>query len=84
MEEQLRRTTEAVGALRALLSGATAVTAVEYRTVPAVAALAVSATVALTELSEWCTTALAELAAALRERGVRPSGHPAGCTRTAC
>lgn len=78
MEEQLRRTTEAVGALRALLSGPTAVTAVEYRTVPSAPALAVSATVALAELSEWCTTALAELGAALRERGVRPTGPPGG------
>lgn len=76
MEAQLRRTREAVGALRALLSNAAP--AVEYRSVPPTPVLAVSDRVGLAELSEWCTVALDELGTALRERGVAPDGPPGG------
>jgi len=78
MEAQLRRTRDAVGALRALLSDSGPAQTVEYRTVPPTPVLAVSARVGLAELSEWCTASLDELGAVLRERGVRPGGPPGG------
>jgi DNA-binding transcriptional MerR regulator len=78
MEEQLRRTRESVGALRALLSDSAPAPAIAYRTVPPTPVLAVSARVGLGELSEWCTASLAELGTALRERGVHPGGPPGG------
>jgi DNA-binding transcriptional MerR regulator len=74
MEQQLDRTTAAVASLRALLQDPHDAIAVEFRAVPAMTTLSVSAVVSLDALPRWWTAAFDELSGALAANGLRPAG----------
>jgi effector-binding domain-containing protein len=80
MESQLDRTRQAVGTLRELLDPASARPPidVELRSVPALRAPAIGATVRRGDVSVWWGEALDELYAALRAAGVTPTEPPGG------
>lgn len=77
MQAQLARTEAAVASLRSLLEHPVAPIAVERRSVPAMAAIAISDTVERADLGSWWTGALSDLYAAL-DGGSPASVGPAG------
>jgi DNA-binding transcriptional MerR regulator len=74
MERQLAQTQAAVSGLRALLFDPKIQPSIEYRTIPAVTALAIAETVALADVMDWAGEVIAELSAALRASGLTSSG----------
>ncbi|RAG82308.1 MerR family transcriptional regulator [Streptacidiphilus pinicola] len=79
LEEELGRTQLAVSSLRDLLTGPPAdVPAVQLRSVPAVRAAAVSATVDSQDCRAWSEGALGELYATLAGQGLRETGPACG------
>jgi DNA-binding transcriptional MerR regulator len=73
MQQQLERTQHTVASLQALLSSPTAPRPVDYRTLPATAAVAIEHTIAF-EDSAWIDTAFADLHAALEHADVEAAG----------
>jgi DNA-binding transcriptional MerR regulator len=82
MESQLAQTQAVVSSLRSLLERPLARVAVEYRSVPAVRALAISETVAEADIQGWWMAAFAELYGALKAAGVAPAGPGAALYST--
>jgi effector-binding domain-containing protein len=78
LEGDLARTQAAVLELRGLLERSVARRAVEHRTVPPTAAIAIQATVDREDLLAWWQGALGELHAVLRAHDLKPAGPPAG------
>jgi DNA-binding transcriptional MerR regulator len=74
MERQLEETQAAVSSLRALLSGAAPRPVIQFRTIPAVTALAIAEVVRGAEVVAWGTGVFAELEAALAATGLEPAG----------
>jgi DNA-binding transcriptional MerR regulator len=74
MERQLAQTQASVASLRALLSGPAPHTAVDYRTIPSVTALAVTEIVTAEGFMEWVTGVLEELTGALAAAGTQAPG----------
>ncbi len=72
MERQLAQTQASVAGLRALLAGPAVRPAVEYRTIPAVTALAVAQVVSAADLATWGSDALGALSETLATAGVAP------------
>jgi DNA-binding transcriptional MerR regulator len=73
MESQLAQTQATVVSLRSLLERPRAQPAIEYRSVPAVRALAITETVAA-DFTDWLLGAFGELDHALSAAGVQPAG----------
>jgi DNA-binding transcriptional MerR regulator len=78
LEGDLARTRAAVLELRGLLERPVTPRAVEHRTVPATAAIAIHATVDREDLLAWWQGALGELHAVLGAQSLPPDGPPAG------
>jgi len=74
MERQLEQTQAAVSGLRALLSGPAPRTEIQFRTIPAVTALAVAQVVAAADVMPWVEGVLDELSGALRDTGLAQAG----------
>ena len=74
MESQLSETQSTVASLRALLERPASPVAVEYRSVPLMATLAISEPVTVGELDAWWVGAFEELYRVLRAAGVEPAG----------
>lgn len=79
MEDALGRTAQVVASLRALLGPQTESLAVEYRTVPPVPVLGISARVRHADIDSWCAATFPALYAALAAGGADPAG-PGGAT----
>jgi DNA-binding transcriptional MerR regulator len=79
MEETLGRTTQVVASLRLLLQTQDKPVDVEYRTIPAMTVLNISAQVSRTDVGNWCAAVFPELYMALAGAGVDPAG-PGGAT----
>ncbi|MEV6860554.1 MerR family transcriptional regulator [Streptosporangium subroseum] len=77
METHLQETREAVGSLRELLEPTGRPIGVEFRSVPATRAWAITATVAIPDFGDWYQGALREIRSALNAGRHTPSG-PAG------
>jgi DNA-binding transcriptional MerR regulator len=75
MEQQLEQTTTAVASLRRLLHEPEGEIAVEFRAVPPIPALSISAVVSLDELVSWWTDAFDELAGTLTANDQRAAGN---------
>jgi DNA-binding transcriptional MerR regulator len=78
LEGDLARTRRAVEELRGLLERPQTPRAVEHRTVPETAAIAIRETVDREDLLAWWHGALGELQASLGARGLQPAGHAGG------
>ncbi|MEV0298817.1 MerR family transcriptional regulator [Nocardia sp. NPDC050710] len=78
MEAELIRTRDVVASLRSLLTSAAPI-AVEYRSVPAFAALAIGATITRSETGAFCESSYALLYETLAAAGIDPAG-PGGAT----
>src|SRR5215831_16723358 len=74
MERQLAQTQASVASLRALLSAPPAPAPVDYRTIPAVTALAVTEVVTAEGFMDWVTGVLEELTSALAAAGAQAAG----------
>ncbi len=74
MERQLGQVQASVASLRALLSGPAPHPAVEYRSIPAVTALAIEETMTPEGFADWVTGVLDELTAALDTSGLAAAG----------
>jgi DNA-binding transcriptional MerR regulator len=74
MERQLEQTQATVAGLRALLTGPAARPAIEYRTIPAVTALAIAKVVEAADLISWGTGAFGVLRDALDGTGLAAAG----------
>jgi DNA-binding transcriptional MerR regulator len=74
MERQLEQTQAAVSGLRALLGGPAPRPEIQFRTIPAVTALAVAAMVTTADVMTWAGEASAELTETLRVTGLIPAG----------
>jgi DNA-binding transcriptional MerR regulator len=74
MERQLEQTQAAVSGLRALLGGPAPRPEIQFRTIPAVTALAVAQVVAVADVMTWADEVIAELAGALRGHGLVQAG----------
>ena len=74
MESQLAQTQSVVASLRSLLERPPAPIAVEYRSVPRTATLAIAETVSMDDIEDWWAGAFAELYGALSAAGVPPAG----------
>jgi DNA-binding transcriptional MerR regulator len=74
MERQLEQTQAAVSGLRALLGGPVPRTEIEFRTIPAVTALAVAQVVTAADITSWGSGAFAELTEVLAATGLAPAG----------
>jgi DNA-binding transcriptional MerR regulator len=74
MERQLEQTQAAVSGLRALLSGPAPRPRIDFRTIPAVTALAITEVVAVADVMAWGDEAMAELAAVLGASGLAQAG----------
>ncbi len=74
MERQLEQTQAAVSGLRALLSGPAPRPLIEFRTIPAVTALAIAEVVTVAEVMAWGDAAMGELAAVLGASGLAQAG----------
>jgi DNA-binding transcriptional MerR regulator len=74
MQLQLERTQHTVASLQALLTTPGAPRAIDYRTLPPTAVLAIRATVAFDAASEWLDVAYPELHAALEGAALSPAG----------
>jgi DNA-binding transcriptional MerR regulator len=82
LENQLRQTRDTVASLRALLTGPAGELPVEYRSVPATPAIAVTATVTTDDLGRWWPHTFGGLHATLRSRGIRAAGPVSGLFAT--
>jgi DNA-binding transcriptional MerR regulator len=78
LEANLARTSAAVGELRDLLERPQAPRAVEHRTVPATAAIAIRGMIDREDLLAWWQGALGELHAILGAQGLQPAGPTGG------
>jgi DNA-binding transcriptional MerR regulator len=80
LEAELGRTQHAVASLRDLLAAPSSdpIGAIELRSVPAVAAAAISQTVDAEECAMWLQGALGEIYASLTAQGLAANGHPGG------
>jgi DNA-binding transcriptional MerR regulator/effector-binding domain-containing protein len=76
MESQLEETRRTVGALRKLLESPQEPIAVEFRSLRAVEAVAITEPVRMSEAERWWSDAFAELYGALAAAGVAPAGPP--------
>jgi DNA-binding transcriptional MerR regulator len=74
MERQLEQTQAAVSGLRALLGGPAPRPEIQFRTIPAVTALAVAQVVTVEDAMTWAVEVCAELAETLRVAGLAPAG----------
>jgi DNA-binding transcriptional MerR regulator/effector-binding domain-containing protein len=74
MERQLEQTQVAVRGLRALIGGTAPAPLVEFRTIPAVTALAITEAVGWDDAVTWGSAAFDELIAAAEESGLTRSG----------
>ena len=74
MERQLEQTQAAVSGLRALLGGPAPRPEIQFRTIPAVTALAVAAMVTTADVMTWAGEVSAELTETLRVTGLVPAG----------
>jgi DNA-binding transcriptional MerR regulator len=74
MERQLAQAQASVASLRALLSAPAPHTAVDYRTIPPVTALAIAEVVTVEGFADWAMGVFDELTAALAASGMRASG----------
>ncbi len=74
MERQLEQTQAAVSGLRALLDGPVPRPRIEFRTIPSVAALAITEVVTVAEVLAWGDEAMSELATALAASGLAQAG----------
>jgi DNA-binding transcriptional MerR regulator len=74
MERQLEQTKAAVSGLRALLGGPAPQPRIDFRTIPAVPALAVAQLVSAADLMSWGSDAFGELIEALDAAGLAPAG----------
>ena len=74
MERQLEQTQAAVSGLRALLGGPAPRPEIQFRTIPAVTALAVAQVVTAADVMEWAGDVIGELNSALRTSGLVQSG----------
>jgi effector-binding domain-containing protein len=74
MERQLEQTQAAVSGLRALLGGPVPRPRIEFRTIPAVTALAIAEVVTAADVMAWGDDAMAELAAVLGASGLAQAG----------
>jgi DNA-binding transcriptional MerR regulator len=74
MERQLEQTQAAVSGLRALLSGPAPRPRIEFRTITAVTALAITEVVTVADVMAWGDEAMAELAAVLGASGQAQAG----------
>lgn len=74
LQAQLRQTEEAVAALQALVAPTRPAPPIEVRDIAATTAVAITGTVALSELVEWWLAATRELADALNGAGTAASG----------
>jgi effector-binding domain-containing protein len=77
MEAQLAQTQSTVASLRSLLERPAAPVAVQYRSMAAVTALAITQSVAATDFEAWWAGAFGDLFAALRAAGAAAAG-PSG------
>jgi DNA-binding transcriptional MerR regulator len=78
MERQLEQTQAAVSGLRALLGAPPPRTEIQFRTIPAVTALAVAQVVTVAETASWAGEVIEELSAALSHAGLAPAGPLGG------
>jgi len=78
LEADLARTRAAVAELRELLERPHAPRAVDHRTVPATAAIAIRGTIDREDLLAWWQGALGELHAILGAQGLQPAWPPGG------
>jgi len=78
LEDELAQTRTAVESLRSLLQPPAGTPAIEHRSVPAVTAAAVRATVDRADLLAWWQGALGELQATVRAQGLTAAGPPGG------
>jgi effector-binding domain-containing protein len=76
MERQLAQTQAAVSGLRALLGGTAPAPQIEFRTIPAVSALAITAEVGWADAVTWGSGAFGELLTSAGESGLTRSGPP--------
>lgn len=76
MERELEQTKATVAGLRALLAGPASRPAIEYRTIPAVTAVAVAQVVQAADLMTWGSGAFRALRAALAGAGLAEAGPP--------
>ncbi len=74
MERQLEQTQAAVSGLRALLDGPAPRPRIEFRTIPAVTALAIAEVVTVADVMAWGDEAMGELAAVLGASGLAQAG----------
>ena len=74
MERQLEQTQAVVSGLRALLGGPAPRPEIQFRTIPAVTALAVAQVVTVADVMEWAGDVIGELNSALRASGRVQSG----------
>ena len=74
MERQLEQTQAAVSGLRALLGGPVPRPRIEFRTIPAVTALAITEVVTAAKVMTWGDDAMGELAAVLGASGLAQAG----------
>lgn len=75
MEVELARTRELVASLRQLIEAPLRPFDVEIRTIDTVRALAVRATVALSDIDAWSVATFGQIAATLGETGIAPAGE---------
>jgi len=76
MERQLEQTKATVAGLRALLTGPAVRPAIEYRSIPAVTAVAVAQVVGVAELMAWGHDVFRALRAAMADHGLAEAGTP--------
>jgi DNA-binding transcriptional MerR regulator/effector-binding domain-containing protein len=78
LQAQLKGTQAAVTSLQHLLEQPESSQSIEYRSVPAVLTVAISATVERHEIGSWWSAAFVELYEVLRASGVEPAGAGGG------
>jgi DNA-binding transcriptional MerR regulator len=74
MEEQLEQTRTTVASLRRVLEARSSTVPIDYRSVPAITALAIRSTVTVSEFERWWVGAFQELHAALAAGSLRRGG----------
>jgi DNA-binding transcriptional MerR regulator len=74
MERQLAQTQAAVSGLRALLGGPAPRPDIQFRTIPAVTALAIAETVTVADVMAWADDVISELSGTLRAGGLAAAG----------
>lgn len=77
MEQHLKQTRETVAGLRALLTAPPRRLPVQFRSIPATAAIGVREQVSVADFPEWWSSAFTELRADLQSAGIAPAG-PSG------